>query len=168
MAKSPSAHTSAHQKPFSAAPSLDAKSFLGFSAQQCFCPDWVQKDQWGYPIVTNGKGGKSRGHRMAYRLLVGSIPPGAMVLHRCGNETCINPYHLYLGDAQQNARDRDLHGTTKTAARLPQTKLSDEDVLAIRASGESCIQLAKRYGMSRSYIWCIRAGVVRKNLKAEG
>ncbi len=149
----------------STAPSTDGKRFAGISPEQCFTPDWLAKDKWGYCVATNGKGGKSRGHRLAYRVFVGEIPSGLMVLHRCGNEACINPHHLYLGDAWQNAQDRVLHGTnaSATGASLPQTKLTEADVLAIRASGESCIELAKRYGMSRSYIWRVRVGDARLN-----
>lgn len=143
--------------------SADGRKFKGLSWHRCFSPDWLAKDQWGYCTATNGKGGKSRGHQLAYRLFVGSIPQGLMVLHRCGNAACINPHHLYLGDAGQNARDRVLHGTAATGKRLPHTKLTAADVAAIRASSESCIELARRYGMSRSYIWCIRAGKARSN-----
>lgn len=151
----------------STALSADGKCFVGISPEQCFTPDWLAKDQWGYCTATNGKGGKSRGHRLAYRLFVGEIPNGLMVLHRCGNEACINPHHLYLGDAWQNARDKVLHGTNVTGTHLPQTKLTEADVLAIRTSGESCIELAKRYGMNRSYIWRVRTGDARSN-KREG
>lgn len=168
MATSSSAHAAVQAHAFSTAPSLDAKSFQGLSKEQCFCPDWLHKNKWGCPLATNGKGGKSGGHRLAYRLFVGSILSGSMVLHRCGNLACINPHHLYLGNAQQNALDRQMHGNTLTSVRLPQTKLSDQDVVAIRASSESCMELAKRYGMSRSYVWCIRAGKARSTLKVEG
>ncbi|MEQ6435759.1 HNH endonuclease [Comamonas sp. w2-DMI] len=162
------AHAAVQPNAFSNAPSLDARSFQGLSVEHCFCPDWIHKNRWGYPIATNGKGGKSSGHRLAYRLFVGPIPNGTMVLHRCGNQGCINPHHLYLGNALQNALDRDLHGNTKAAVQLPQTKLSDEDVRAIRASSESCTALAKRYGMSRSYMWCVRTGAARNKQKAKG
>lgn len=35
-------------------------------------------------------------HRVAYELLVGGIPKGACVKHKCGNRTCMNPKHLYI------------------------------------------------------------------------
>lgn len=157
------ARTAALAKPLSTASSADGKSFSGISPDQCFTPDWLARDKWGYCTATNGKGGKSRGHRLAYKLFVGNIPNGLMVLHRCGNEACINPHHLYLGDAWQNARDTVLHGTATTGKSLPQTKLTTADVAAIRTSSESCIELAKRYGMNRSYIWRVRTGSARSN-----
>ena len=168
MATTSPAHAAVQPTAFSTAPSLDAKSFQGLSKEHCFCPDWLHKNRWGYPIATNGKGGKSGGHRLAYRLFIGPIPHGTLVLHRCGNPACINPHHLYLGNAQQNALDRQMHGNTLNSVRLPQTKLTDQDVLAIRASSDGCTALAKRYGMSRSYIWCIRNGYARNAVKVEG
>ncbi len=148
-------------------PSSDGRQFKGLQKEPCYSPEWARKNSDGYRVVTNGKGGKSLGHRLAYRLFVGPIMEGMMVLHRCGNAACVNPHHLYLGNARQNADDRRLHGNTKTGGRLPQTKLTDAEVVAIRASNDSCIVLAKLYRVSRSYIWCIRAGKARAK-KVEG
>ena len=134
MATTSPARAAVQPTTFSTAPSLDAKFFQGLSKEHCFCPDWLHKNRWGYPIATNGKGGKSGGHRLAYRLFIGPIPHGTLVLHRCGNPACINPHHLYLGNA----------------------------------SSDGCTALAKRYGMSRSYIWCIRNGYARNAVKVEG
>lgn len=146
------------------APSADGKHFAGIFADQCFAPDWLAADRWGYSKMSWMAG---TGHRMAYKLFVGDIPRGLMVLHRCGNPACINPHHLYLGDAKQNAQDRVLHGTNAAGTRLPQTKLTEGDVLAIRSSEESCIELAKRYGVTRSYVWRVRVGDARPS-KREG
>lgn len=46
-------------------------------------------------------------HRISWRLANGcEIPAGLHVLHTCDNPLCVNPNHLYLGDAKQNATDR--------------------------------------------------------------
>ena len=39
-------------------------------------------------------GAQLRPYRVAYALLVGPIPPGFHVHHKCGNPRCINPDHL--------------------------------------------------------------------------
>lgn len=50
-------------------------------------------------------------YRLSFHLNVAPIPkgPGSMkdglVLHRCDNEWCVNPDHLYLGSAKDNTRD---------------------------------------------------------------
>jgi hypothetical protein len=44
-------------------------------------------------------------HRMAWLLLVGPIPAGKMVLHKCDVPRCVRPMHLYIGTTQDNSRD---------------------------------------------------------------
>lgn len=58
----------------------------------------------GYGTVTFG--GKSwYAHRLSWVLFVGSIPAGLWVLHKCDTPPCVNPEHLFLGDAGVNTRD---------------------------------------------------------------
>lgn len=160
-------HQGAHlkPKPLSDALSKDGRSFAGLSPEKCFVPDWLSLGKWGYRIIVNGKGGHSKAHRISYRLLIGTVPNGALVLHRCGNAECINPHHLYLGDAAQNARDRAAHGRTACGFRLPQTKLSDSDVLAIRTSSKRVTDLAKKYSVSKGTISNIRSLRARPDVK---
>lgn len=138
--------------------------FAGVTPENCFFPFHLPLDRNGYSFLSNGQGSKSRGHRIAYRLFCGSVPPGAMVLHECGNAQCVNPYHLYLGDAAQNAIDREQHGKTARGFSVPQTKLSDADVLAIRASTARVTELAKQYSTSKSNISSIRSMRNRPNV----
>ena len=44
-------------------------------------------------------------HRAAWMTRNGPIPAGLFVCHRCDVRTCINPDHLYLGTAKDNAAD---------------------------------------------------------------
>lgn len=164
MADSLAPGAAAPVRPFillSPAPSLDGRAFSPLTPDVCFSPGWLPVDSWGYRTAINGKGGKSKAHRLAYRLFVGVIPAGALVLHRCGHAGCINPFHLYIGTALQNALDRRLHGTHCRGKDLPQTKLSDADVLAILASSERVTDLAREYRVSKSCISRIRTGHAR-------
>lgn len=62
-------------------------------------------------------------HRYAYELLVGPIPEGAQIDHRCENRLCVNPEHLEPVTPQTNTvrfwrsrghtRDRDTAGRFK-------------------------------------------------------
>ena len=48
-----------------------------------------------------------KAHRYAWELTRKCrVPKGKLILHMCNNRACINPDHLYCGDAKDNARDR--------------------------------------------------------------
>lgn len=63
-----------------------------------------------------------RAHRLAYILTNGSIPDNIMVRHICDVRPCINPLHLELGTAEQNAQDvvsRGRHWTQTRPGMIP-------------------------------------------------
>lgn len=44
-------------------------------------------------------------HRAAYALMVGPVPDGKKVCHRCDVPNCVNPAHLFIGTQRDNLRD---------------------------------------------------------------
>lgn len=84
-------------------------------------------------------------HRLSYELFVAPIPAGLWVLHRCDVPLCVNPDHLFLGNATDNARDM------AAKERCGRTTLTGDQVREIRAlyanGGISQHQLARRFSV---------------------
>jgi len=115
-------------------------------------------------------------HRVAYELYVGTIPEGTFVLHKCDTPACVNPDHLFLGSHQDNMRDKWAKGRqSHVGQRNPKAKLTEEDVLAIRADPRSYTAIAEDYpvtsttigGIKRrerwTYVTAVQAGVFRND-----
>ena len=106
-----------------------------------------------------------RAHRFAYELLVGPIPSGMCVLHRCDNPPCVRPDHLFLGTQHDNAKDRTAKGRTgprlsgdKHPTRTPERRQRYETVLALLAEGVSKAEIARRVGLTQRSIHYIVSG----------
>lgn len=97
-------------------------------------------------------------HHAAYILYKGEIPAGLWVLHTCNNNRCCNPNHLYLGDRQQNEKDKALSGVMK-GSNHPRSKLNDSQVSSIRKrfqEGFRDQELANEFGVTKGAISKIR------------
>ncbi len=106
-------------------------------------------------------------HRWVWQRVHGQpIPAGKFVCHRCDRPPCVNPQHLFLGDARLNALDAVRKGRMKPLPRLcgsqtPLAKLDEATVQTIRtalARGATSISLARRFGVHASTIGSIRRG----------
>jgi hypothetical protein len=88
-------------------------------------------------------------------LVNGEIPKGGMVRHKCHNRACCNPAHLELGEAQDNVQDM---WDREEGAPKGNAKLTESQVLKIRASSLPSAELAKMYGVTRHHINSIKRG----------
>jgi hypothetical protein len=113
-----------------------------------------------------------RAHRVSYELAFGHIPEGLCVLHRCDNPPCVRPDHLFLGTEADNSADmkakRRGRGPAMQGTAHPRAKLTDEQVVAIRAAYQprivSAAVLAAKFGVSRATIDGIVSGRYWKHL----
>lgn len=93
-------------------------------------------------------------HRLAWTIIKGAIPNGLLVCHHCDNPKCLNIDHLFLGTNKSNMQDmsKKKRYPNRSGTKNPRTRLTDADVLAIRASSDRGTVLAKRYGVAPTTI----------------
>jgi len=147
-----------------------------FLAKVCPQPDgcWI----WTGLIRPDGYGasrfeGREQGaHRVAWRLFRGKIPPGIKVCHRCDVRACVSPGHLFLGTAEDNARDMSSKGRNRRGEKHGSAKLSQAQVRRIKAMlAEDRMymsEIAREFGVSATTIRAIRTGKTWREVKVAG
>lgn len=112
-------------------------------------------------------------HRVSYFIHNGSFPKKKFVCHKCDNPSCVNPDHLFLGDAKTNAVDcknkgRNLLGRESLllGTKHPKAKLTDCTVKEIREIGSSIStrKLARKFGVSQTKIRQVLSGECWKHI----
>lgn len=73
-----------------------------------------------------------------------------MVRHICDVRLCVNPDHLELGDAIDNVTDM-LQRNENAFGRKISNK-QKEEILELRKAGETYIEIAEKYNVSRRTI----------------
>ena len=112
-------------------------------------------------------------HRVAYEVLVGPIPEGKILMHKCDNPSCIEPLHLIIGTTYDNNKDRAAKGRTHKSygEDNPYSKLKEHEVITIKKifKKNSSITmrkyLSKKYNVSEPCIYAIKKGVTWKHIK---
>lgn len=103
------------------------------------CWEWVAaRDPNGYGRF--GNGGRTSAilaHRYSYLMHYGEFDRRRHVLHSCDNPPCVNPEHLSLGDAYDNAHDaiakgRHVPPPHPRGTAHPRARLTDEQVIEMR------------------------------------
>lgn len=138
------------------ADALERLATIGWSETLAGCWEWKgDRDDAGYGCLRLTNRTSVRTHRVAWESARGPVPDGLHVLHRCDNPQCVNPRHLFLGTHQDNDADRDRKGRTANGTRIGSSKLSDEQVGAIRlerAAGATQFAIARQFGISQSHV----------------
>lgn len=125
------------------------------------CWEWQKYRQAeGYGVIRDGDKTKLA-HRVAWELHNGrSIPPGMIVRHMCDNPPCCNPAHLRLGTDADNKRDSMAKGRHRWPVKRGEShagsKLTADQVRAIRADNRPQPQIAADYGITQSHVSTIK------------
>lgn len=118
-------------------------------------PCWL----WTGPTDRDGYGlcGKAdRAHRRSWREASGPIPQGMVVCHQCDNRLCVRPDHLFLGTQSDNVADMVSKQRQIRGERVGGSKMTESDVLAIRADSRTSVVIAAEYGLHHSTVLDIK------------
>jgi len=132
------------------------------------CWPWIASTREGYGQI--GCGDRPLfAHRVAWMLTYGPIPKmpgyhGACICHHCDNRLCCNPKHLFLGSQGDNRRDAAMKGIAARGERTGTSKLTEDQVRAIRLDVRTGVEVAREYGVSPANISIIRTRKAWKHL----
>jgi hypothetical protein len=122
------------------------------------CWEWTGTcSSGGYGTIKNHYS-TQLAHRTSWEIHFGPIATGMQVCHRCDNRRCVNPSHLFLGDAFANMGDAASKGRMPSGANHKNSKLTWDQVAEIRASKDDARVIAKRLGVSFSAVYRARRG----------
>lgn len=134
------------------------------------CWFWTGPTWKNYGVIY-GEGKPWVATHLSLRLHGRPIPmAGAYACHHCDIRFCVNPEHLYWGDAGTNIQDsydrqrRVSPLLGRVGERNTNVKLTENDVRDILASSGGSQELANRYNVAHSTIRRIRRGETWKHI----
>lgn len=116
-------------------------------------------DGHGYPHVCLHRRGRSwsvRVHILVARAFLGKPPAGKEVRHLNGDRADPRLRNLRYGRPDENGADKVAHGNSTRGEKNPNAVLTQEQVIAIRASDGTNAAIAAAYGVSPTQISFIR------------
>lgn len=125
---------------------------------------WIWRgatDKDGYGRFSIGERSHIRATHASWLLAHGEYPPrGAFMCHRCDTPACVNPAHLWIGDAKTNAGDRKAKGRNpdKRGEAHHNRKLTREQALSALHDPRPAPAVAAELGVSPFTIYDLRSG----------
>ena len=125
------------------------------------CVLWIgTRDPSGYGRNNIDGSGTIAVHRYVLQQYTGINGDGLDACHGpCHNTSCINPKHLYWGTRSKNQSDRVRDGTDNRGTKHHANKLSEDEVLKIRASDLSNRKVGKMFNVSEKTVRDIKSRV---------
>ena len=124
----------------------------------------IDKHQHGYgtfKVKMDKKCKNWKAHRWAAKYIGGMAVEGFYCCHKCDVRSCVNPDHLYLGDAQTNAGDMKKRGRSRNGTSKYTPKLTSEDIPLVRAliaRGNMLTEIAPLFDVTTTTIVNIKTG----------
>lgn len=118
---------------------------------------------WTGPTASKGYGVRTlHGQRVyVHRLTVAAVHgwdaiKGKVVAHHCDNPPCYRYGHLFITDVAGNMADMDRKG--RRGQRGPKSKLTADQISAIRSDKRRQVDIAATYGLGQSHVSRIQTG----------
>lgn len=139
-----------------------------YEGDECLIWPFAMMSKRGYG-KTQFRGKHCSAHLAMCILAHGEKPAPKMVAaHSCGKGhlACVNPKHLRGATYAENCADMLIHGTRPIGHKCYQAKLTPEDVLKIRAIGNSMThaEIATLYGISAPSVGKVLRGRSYRNV----
>lgn len=134
------------------------RAHVAYESDECLAwPYATNSSGYGLAVVN---GVQTLASRWMCILAHGEPSPKYEAAHSCGNGhlECVNPRHLSWKTPTENCADKRVHGTLNRGERNGKTKLTPDDILAIRNAPPDLVALMKQYGVSKGCISKIRSG----------
>lgn len=150
-----------HSGMFRGLPSLE-RFRMQYKVAESGCWVWtggVDQDEYGTFRAEASGELYQRAHRWSWAYHNNQkIPPGGMICHKCDAPRCVNPDHLFLGDALSNMQDKIAKGRQRVAfgAHAAKAKLTDGQASAILADPRPYAAIAADYGVTASTVGSIK------------
>jgi hypothetical protein len=127
------------------------------------CWIWLGAMSGLRPSMGTVPGTQELAYRVSWQLHRGEIPCGLYVCHHCDVPLCVNPDHLFLGTQADNLADMSNKGRGRGPCRDRanthyKTKLTEADVVAIRADPRPTRAVGRDYGVTQANISAVRSG----------
>lgn len=125
------------------------------------CWEWKGgKSPKGYGVF-NSNYKNPLAHRLIILSMRGHLKQSEYVCHKCDNPICVNPNHLFIGDAKSNYDDSRSKGRHTFGEKQGHSKLKEHQVIDIkkrRMAGEKLSSLAAQYNVDVANISSIARG----------